>query len=82
MGRPLLGMPRASGDDSDSSEDCGCGPRGNFDFYDPEIMKQGGNGITLRRPRVIGSPIICMRTGDSCISRMFLDWSLLRSRSP
>ena len=50
-------------------------------FVTPEILKQGGNGLTLRRLRVIGSPIVCMRTGNKCILRMLLDWSLLRSRS-
>ena len=30
------------GDDSDSSEDCRCGPPGDFDFYDPEIRSRVG----------------------------------------
>ena len=54
----------------------------NFIFMTPDIMKQEGNRCSLRRPRTIGSPIICMRTGNSCTSRMLLDRSLLRSHSP
>ena len=51
-------------------------------FMTLEIMKKGGNGMMLRRPRVIGSPIACMRTEVLGISRMLLDRSLPRSRSP
>ena len=29
------------GDDSESSEDCGCGPPGDFDFYDPRDYEAG-----------------------------------------
>ena len=29
------------GDDSDSSEDYGCGPPGDFDFYDPRDYETG-----------------------------------------
>ena len=39
--------------DSDSSEDCGCGPLGDFDFYDPRVMRQSGNGVAPRRPRLL-----------------------------
>ena len=54
----------------------------NLIFMTPEIMKKSGNRILLRRPRVIGLPIACMKTENLCISRMLLDRSLLQSHSP